>query len=166
APKRRDRNVVEEVSVRYASALERGKDRGVWESGLIFGLRWQLVVGVAVGRRCVHVFAVGQRRSHQRAVEVIERHERLGRGLDETEIALPVIGDRELVVARLQKAVAATAVQLPASTVPRVVWIWMPAALPVRRQWSSRQRVPRKIHVAQPSLTAVGIRHPAEVMIE
>ena len=108
-----------------------------------------VVVDLAVGLAGVHVLAVGKRRGQQRAEEAVEGGERLGRVLDEAEVALGVVADRELVVrARLEEAVHLAAVELGAAALPGVVGIGMPAALEVRRQPVRRHRlaaaVPRR----------------------
>jgi hypothetical protein len=51
-------------------------------------------------------------------VEVVEGRERLGRVLDEPEVALGVVAERELVVAGLQEAVHGAVVALLAAAVP------------------------------------------------
>ena len=114
----------------------------------------------------MHVLAVGQRAGHQRAVEVVEGGERLGRVLDEAEVALAVVADRELVVAGLEEAVHRAAVELVAPALPRVVGVGVAAALPVGRQAVGRVRVALEVGVGQARLAAVGVGHPAEVVVE
>ena len=167
APERADGDVVEEVVVGHAGLVERRGDRVVREPGRVLRLGRQLVVAVAVGLPRPHVLAVGQRRAHERAVEAVERRERLRRVLDEAEVALGVVGDREhVVVAGAQEAVAPAAVELGATAVPRVVGVGMPAALEVGRHALRLVPDPVLVGVLQARLTAVRVGHPAEVVVE
>jgi hypothetical protein len=100
-------------------------------------------------------------------VEAIERGERLRGVLDEAQVALGVVGDREDVVgARAQEAVARAAVELRAPAVPRVVRVRMAAALEVGCEPLRLVDHTVLVGVLQPRLVAVGVRHPAEVVIE
>ena len=132
APQRAHRDVVEEVAVGHAGLLAGGEDRVVGEARLVLRLWRQVVLDQPVGLRGVHVLAVGQGRTHQRAVEAVVGGEGQRRILDEAEVALRVVGDGEdVVVAGAQEAVAPAAVELGAPALPAVVGIGMAAALQV-----------------------------------
>jgi hypothetical protein len=100
-------------------------------------------------------------------VEVVEGGELERRCRQEPEVLLAVVGDRQLVVvARAQEAVAAPAIQLRTAAVPGVVGIVEQATLPVGGERAGGEALAVLVHVREPCLAPVRMRHPAEVVVE
>ena len=139
APDRRERQVGVVVAGAHAAAERAVEDRLPLVAG---GLDRRRVVLPAARLRRPLVVAVGPGRAEQRAeVPVVER-ELLGGGVDEPELALVVVGQRELVVAAALGQEAA--LQLRAARVPAVPGVG------VRRSPATRPRAIGGVAGARP----------------
>ena len=167
----RERHVGGVVAGGQAARLGAVEDRLPGEPRPLLGLRRQDGLTSAAVLRPPLIVAVGVGGGHDRAEPAVIQRVGLGRVGEERHVALHVVAGRERVAAgarrvSLHEAVHLAVVVLVAPPVPGVVGIAEVAALKVGGQAVGGDRVAVGVRVGEPRVLAVGVRMPAEVVVE